>query len=81
MSFSPRQSLGWIITDNLLYVFEERIFRDTYYLTMNDRCQVFIVDGQYAMVPFIYSEEEIAEFTAMGNFEELDFEDVVFDEN
>jgi len=67
--------------NNLLYVFEERIFRDTYYLTMNDRCQVFIVDGQYAMVPFIYSEEEIAEFTAMGNFEELDFEDVVFDEN
>lgn len=67
--------------NNLLYVFEERIFRDTYYLTLNDRCQVFFVDGQYAMVPFIYSEEEIAEFTAMGNFEELDYDDIVFDDN
>ena len=66
---------------NLLYIFEERIFRDTYYLTLHDRCQVFIVDGQYVMVPFIYSPEEIQEFTEMGNFTELDYDDIVFDNN
>ncbi len=66
---------------NLLYIFEERIFRDTYYLTLHDRCQVFIVDDQYVMVPFIYSPEEIQEFTEMGNFTELDYDDIVFDNN
>ena len=67
--------------ENYLYVFEEKVFKDTYYLTLNERCQVFFVDGQYAMVPFIYTEEQIDEFTALGKFKELDYYDVVFDNN
>ena len=67
--------------ENYLYVFEERIFRDTFYLTKNDRCQVFVVDGQYVLVPFMYDEEQVAEYTALGNFKELDYYDIVFDNN
>ena len=66
---------------NFLYVFEDRVFKDTFYLTLHDRCQVFFVDGQYAMVPYMYDAEQIAEFTALGNFEELDYDDIVFDDN
>ena len=66
---------------NYLYILEDRVFKDTYYLTLNDRCQVFMVDGQYAMVPFMYDEEQVAEYTALGNFEELDYDDIVFDNN
>lgn len=33
--------------------------------------QAFIVDGQLVMIPTLYSEDEIAEFTAMGNFEQV----------
>lgn len=33
--------------------------------------QAFIVDGQLVMVPAMYSDAEIAEFEAMGNFEHV----------
>lgn len=66
---------------NFLYIFEERVFKDTYYLTKHDRCQVFMVDGQYAMVPYMYDAQQIAEFTELGNFEELDYDDIVFDKD
>lgn len=62
---------------NYLYIMDMEIFNDTYYLTKHDRCQTFIVDGQVAMLPFAYTEEEIAEFIEFGNFEEIDYDDVV----
>ena len=62
---------------NYLYIMDRDTFNDTYYLTKNDRCQTFIVDGQIAMLPFAYTEEEISAFIDMGNFEEIDFDDVV----
>ena len=33
--------------------------------------QAFIVDGQLVMIPTLYSEEDIARFEAMGNFEHV----------
>ena len=35
----------------------------------NGISQAFVVDGQLVMMPALYSEAEIAEFEAMGNFE------------
>ncbi|MBR2502537.1 MAG: hypothetical protein IKB62_00250, partial [Oscillospiraceae bacterium] len=35
----------------------------------NGVSQAFVVDGQLVMMPALYSEAEIAEFEAMGNFE------------
>ena len=65
---------------NYMYIIDDEIFFSTYYLTINERCQIFIVDGQHVMVPFIYSPEEIENFTAMGNFEELDYDDMTVDQ-
>ncbi len=62
--------------NSYLYILDERAFHHSYYLLLNDRCQAFMVDGQYVMVPFMYSDDKIAEFTSMGNFEELDHEDI-----
>ena len=37
----------------------------------NGISQAFIVDGQLVMVPTMYTDEEIAAFEAMGNFEQV----------
>ena len=62
--------------ENYLYVFEERVFKDTYYLILHDRCQVFFVDGQYVLVPFMYDEDQVEAYTVLGNFKELDHFDI-----
>lgn len=37
----------------------------------NGTSQAFVVDGQLVMIPTLYTDEQIAEFTAMGNFEQI----------
>lgn len=41
------------------------------YILENGISQAFIVDGQLVMIPALYTDAEIAEFVAMGNFEQV----------
>ncbi len=55
--------------DNLLYVVEETKLFDN--LIKNGTCQSFEVDGQIVVIPSIYSEDEINNFTKFGNFKQI----------
>lgn len=55
--------------DNVMYIVEETKIFDS--LIKSGACQCFEVDGQLAVVPSIYSEQEIEQFTQEGNFKQI----------
>ena len=58
-----------------IYIFTENRIMDNLdnaqYILENGISQAFVVDGQLVMIPALYTDAEIAEFAAMGNFEQV----------